>query len=158
MENTWIIIALLVVVGTALIAIDFYLPGFVLGSVGIVLMLTALVLCYNTSHLGWTVSLLLVEIGIGGVAAFVSIKMFPNTAVGRRMILSHEQRAMRASSEPAGDLVGCEGVAQTLLRPSGTAILNGKRFDVVAESDVIDRGSRIKVVAVDRTRIIVQKI
>jgi membrane-bound serine protease (ClpP class) len=74
------------------------------------------------------------------------------------MILSHEQTDMHAGTTQAPDLVGREGVAQTLLRPSGMALLDGKRLDVVAESDMIERGSAIKVVAIDGTRVVVRKI
>ena len=37
----WMAIIILTVAGMALIAVDFYLPGFVLGSIGVVLMLVA---------------------------------------------------------------------------------------------------------------------
>jgi membrane-bound ClpP family serine protease len=148
----------LIVIGLAFIAVDFYLPGFVLGSIGIVLMLAAVALCFNQYGLSWAAVLFLVEALLGLGVGYAAIKFLPQTAAGRKMILSHEQKDMRAGTTHTPELLGREGVAQTLLRPSGMALLDGKRLDVVAESGMIERGSTIKVVAVEGTRIIVQKI
>lgn len=157
MDPIWMMVGL-IAVGLVLIGVDFYLPGFVLGSIGIVLMLAALVLCYRHYGVSWAAGLFLFEAITGGVTAYVSVKFVPHTATGRKMILSLDQTAQRASNAPASELVGREGVAQTLLRPSGMAVLDGKRLDVVAESGIIERGSPIKVVAVDGTRIVVRKV
>jgi membrane-bound serine protease (ClpP class) len=48
-------------------------------------------------------------------------------------------------------------VAQTVLRPSGVALVDGKRLDVQAESGMIAAGSAIKVVSVQDNNIIVRK-
>ena len=157
MSVMWIMIGL-TVIGLLLIAVDFYLPGFVLGSIGIVLMLLAVALCYGTYGLNWAAAAFLGEAALGLGIGYAAIRFLPQTAAGKKMILSHQQTDMRAGSAPAPDLVGREGVAQTLLRPSGMALLDGKRLDVVAESGVIERGSAIKVVAVEGTRIVVRKI
>jgi len=45
-----------------------------------------------------------------------------------------------------------------VLRPSGMAVIDGKRLDVVAESGMIAAGSAIKVIAVEGTRVIVRKL
>ena len=157
MNVIWLMIAL-IVIGLVLIAVDFYLPGFVLGSIGIVLMLVAVWLCYQHYGLNWACVVFLGEAALGIGVGLAVIKYAPQTAAGQKMILSHEQTAMRAGTEQSPGLVGVEGVAQTLLRPSGMALLGGKRLDVVAESGMIESGSAIKVVAIEGTRIIVQKL
>ena len=157
MDTIWMMIGL-TAIGLILIAVDFYLPGFVLGSIGILMMLGAVVLCYRTYGLNWALGAFLGELALGGATAYVAIKYGSQTAAGRKMILSHDQTAQRASAVPDSGLVGREGVAQTVLRPSGMALLDGKRLDVVAESGVIGPGSAVKVVAVEGTRIVVQKL
>jgi membrane-bound serine protease (ClpP class) len=157
MTVEWLMVGL-IAIGLVLIAVDFYLPGFVLGSIGIVLMLVAVGLCYQNFGVNWACVLFLGEAAAGTGLAYAVIKFVPQTAAGRRMILSHEQTAMRAGSTPSPELVGREGVAQTLLRPSGMAMLDGKRLDVVAESGMIERGSAIKVITVEGTRIVVRKL
>lgn len=157
MNVIWLILGL-TAVGLVLIGVDFYLPGFVLGSIGIVLMLWSVGLCYQHFGLNWACVAFIGESVLGVGTGIAAIKYLPETAAGRKMILSHNQTGTHSASEPAAHLIGKQGVAQTLLRPSGMAMIEGKRLDVIAESGVIEIGSAIKVVAVEGTRIIVRKL
>ena len=74
------------------------------------------------------------------------------------MILSETQTGERAQSSQANNWIGREGVAHTPLRPAGAALVDGKRLDVVAESDMIEAGSRIKIIAVNDNRLVVRKL
>ena len=152
------LIAALTVVGLLLIAVDFYIPGFVLGTCGVGLMIVATVIFGMQHELTGTLLLACAEILLGGAAAWASIKYFPRTQLGRRLFLQATLEGAQASPNASAQLVGREGVAQTILRPAGAALLDGKRLDVVAESGMIERDSRIKVVAVDGNRIVVRKI
>ncbi len=72
------------------------------------------------------------------------------------MVLGASQTNQRASHPHPSALLGHQGIAHTVLRPSGTAIIEGNRLDVVAESGMIEKGSAITVVAIEGTRIIVR--
>jgi membrane-bound ClpP family serine protease len=144
------------VAGLVLIAVDFYLPGFVLGTCGIGLMIGATVICGMHHSLNTTLVLAGTEIVAGFAAAWLSIKYFPQTKYGQKMILHHTLEGAQASRNASAELVGKTGVAQTVLRPSGMAMIDGKRLDVVAESGMIVAGSNIRVVAVDGPRIVVR--
>ena len=157
MNTIWIVTAL-TVIALLLIAVDFYLPGFVLGSIGIVLMLIAVALVYRDYGLNWAAATFLGESALGVVTGIVIIRTVPQTAAGRRMILFHDQTGQRTAAAPASGLVGKQGTAQSLLRPSGLALFDGQRLDVVAESGLIESGSAIKVIAVEGARIIVRKV
>lgn len=157
METIWIIF-LLTVVALFLIAVDFFLPGFVLGSIGILLMLTAVGIEFYHGGLTRAAGVFVLEVVLGLAAAYITIRYGPQTAAAKRMILSHEQTNQTATANPATELVGVTGSAETLLRPSGIAELKGKRLDVVAESGMIEPGSTIKVVAVEGARIVVRKV
>jgi len=155
----WTAILILTVMGLILIAIDFYLPNFVLGSIGAVLMLTATTLYYDGSNsLDQTIIFFLVEVALGIGAGYMSIKYFPKTPTGKKMILAEAQIGVRAQSRHASDWVGRSGVAQTVLRPAGAALIDGKRLDVLAESGMIESGSPITVVAVQDNRLVVRKL
>jgi membrane-bound serine protease (ClpP class) len=158
MEADWLVIAILLAVAVLLIALDFYLPGFILGSIGIVLMVIALVICYRDFGLVATCGLLIGEVIIGCGAGYVTIKYGPRTATGKKMILAHDQANQRATAEPSAQLLGREGVAHTVLRPAGVATIDGRRLDVVAEGAMIERGSAVRVSQVDGARIVVRKI
>ena len=56
------------------------------------------------------------------------------------------------------DLLHQTGIAFTQLRPSGTALIGDRRVDVVSEGGLIEKGTPIKVVAIEGTRIVVRKI
>lgn len=150
-------IGLLVVIGLVLIGIEFYMPGFVLATVGIILLLTADYVCLGSFGLNWAAGLFLAEVVLAVLTGVLVIKTLPQTAAGKRMILAHEQHNT-ASGAPTPILVGATGVAQTTLRPAGMAEIAGKRLDVVAESDMIARGSSIQVIAVEGNRIVVRKV
>lgn len=51
-----------------------------------------------------------------------------------------------------------QGIALSQLRPAGTADFSGERLDVVTEGAFVTSGSRIKVIAVEGTRVIVRQV
>lgn len=152
------LILALAAIGAILIAVDFFLPGFVLAAIGVLFMVVATVLCGLNHSLTTTLALFCAEILIAGLAGWLSIKYFPRSKVGQRMILHETLQAAHATPGASTELVGHEGVAQTVLRPAGIGQIDGKRLDVVAESDMIERGSPIKVVAVEGSRIVVRRL
>ena len=157
MESTYI--AILIVLALILIGVDFYLPGFVLGTIGVILMLFALGICFNARGLNAALILFLIEVALGIGMGYVSIKFFPKTVAGKRMILGETQTGVQAQApRHQQEWIGREGVAQTVLRPAGMALIEGKRLDVEAESGMIESGSPIKVVAVHENRLVVKKL
>ena len=50
------------------------------------------------------------------------------------------------------------GTAMTSLRPSGMAMINEERVDVVTEGQMIERGTPVKVVAIEGMRVIVRTL
>ena len=103
----WMAIIILTVAGMALIAVDFYLPGFVLGSIGVVLMLVATSVCYSdTESLNKTIVLFCVEVALGIGAGYASIKYFPKTAAGKKMILACGSGIDRRPTARRGGRIG----------------------------------------------------
>jgi membrane-bound serine protease (ClpP class) len=155
----WTAIVLLTVVGLVFIAVEFYLPSLVLGSIGAVLMLFATVIYYgSTGSRDQTIIMFCVEVVLGVGVGYTSIKYFPRTALGRKMILAKMEMGTSAPAEQVKDWIGREGVAQTVLRPAGMALVGGNRIDVEAESGMIESGSPIKIVAVHKNRLVVTKL
>ena len=62
------------------------------------------------------------------------------------------------SSETPKIKTGDSGVAKTYLRPSGKADINDDLFDVVSESEFIEKGTSIVVSSIKGNRIIVSRI
>lgn len=87
------------------------------------------------------------------------VRVLPRTPLGKRLFL---QRARKAGGEAAPEaekyesLIGAEGVAATLLRPSGAVRIDGQRIIAVAEQGVIQKGTPIRVVRAAGTNVIVR--
>ena len=60
------------------------------------------------------------------------------------------------SSDDYTSYLGQFGTAVTLLRPSGTAEIDGVRLSVVTEGEFIAPGTPVQVVAVQGSRIVVR--
>lgn len=145
-------------VAVALIAVDFYLPGFVLATIGIVLMFIAVGIAWYVYGITLALWIFIGEAFLGVAAGYFSIKLVPQTAFGKRMFLHETQAGVRAQTTVAPQLIGRSGVAKTVLRPAGVAEVDGKRLDVVAESGMIASGEPITVIAVQENRIVVRKV
>ncbi|HEY8901705.1 MAG TPA: NfeD family protein [Chthoniobacterales bacterium] len=150
------IILLLAGVGFTLMLTEMFLPGGVLGILGGLALIGAAVVGYvNFGMAGGT--LILVALGMLTLAGFCTwMKVFPRTAVGRRLTLASSLSSGDTMPESDG-LAGLEGVAATTLRPAGKALIAGRRIDVVAEADFIEAGTPIVVIAVEGARVVVRK-
>lgn len=62
------------------------------------------------------------------------------------------------SNKDFDDMIGKEGIATTILRPSGSADFDGVKLDVVADGQFIPKGAKVKIVKVEGFRILVGEI
>jgi membrane-bound serine protease (ClpP class) len=94
-------------------------------------------------------------------AAFVmAFKLLPRTSMGREMLLSPPKPGLPKTAESAptsnSQLHGATGRAVTMLRPSGTAEIDGRRISVVTNGEMLPEGTAIKVVHVEGNRVVVE--
>ena len=86
----------------------------------------------------------LIIVGIKALKHFFSVKV--------------TEKEFSAAQLHLKDLVGQEGVAITQLRPSGTARFGKQKVDVVAEGELIERDTRVKIVEVESNRVVVRAV
>lgn len=60
------------------------------------------------------------------------------------------------STPDLSGLVGREGTAATVLRPSGKVSIDGKLYDAISESEFIERGEKVKVERFENAQLYVQ--
>jgi hypothetical protein len=89
---------------------------------------------------------------------FLMSRYVPRSRLARSMFLRTEQSGYHSTSEDLTPLLGKEGVALTLLRPSGKALIDGRRIDVVTEGALVEKGSPVRVMDVEGARVVVRKI
>jgi len=82
----------------------------------------------------------------------------PESRFAKATILSSQQRIEDGYSAPSREAdvpVGARGKAVSGLRPSGIAVINGARVQVVTNGDFIPQGADIQVAAVQGARVVV---
>ncbi len=90
----------------------------------------------------------------GATLAFLS-RYLPRSRLGRALVLKDAVGAP-AGAETAS-LIGRAGVADTALRPTGKALIDGRRLDVVSDGDFIEQGVAVQVVEIAGPRVVVRK-
>jgi membrane-bound serine protease (ClpP class) len=144
----------LVVFGVLLLLTEILLPGGVSGAMGGICLIAAIILGFTHSvMLG--VYLMLGSMLFSGVMLFLFIKYMPGSAVGKQLFLQESAKDWDGFDTNNLNLVGKRGVACTMLRPSGMAMINDERVDVVTEGDVIHKDQAVEVVEVEGNRIVV---
>ncbi len=157
----WVYIALLGI-GFIAIFIELFVPAAgVIGAAGIICMIVATVLAYI--HHGTRAGTALLTAFLLGTpfVIWVGLKAFPKTFVGRKLILKESQTRdvgyTSYTSERYEGLVGKEGIAVTMLRPSGMVRIEDSKYSVVTRGELIDKGDPVEVIKVEGSRIVVRR-
>lgn len=147
----------LTLLGLVLVLAEMFLPGLILGLVGAALLVAAMVVGYV--EYGWMEgSMILAGIALVSAVMFLLwMKYFQKTSVGRGLTLG-KQLPSGADLPSTSGLIGKSGVTTTDLRPSGRAVIDGERYDVLADTGFIYQGETVSVVLIEGTRIVVRKI
>lgn len=148
------------VIGVVLLALEvFVIPGFgVAGILGIILVLCGLsfsmlsndFLDFKISKPGLLMNSFLIVIGsmvLSVVLMVIFGKNLLQSSAFKRLVLEDEQRADTGytSSVPKVNLLNKNGIARTVLRPSGKIEIDGVWYDAVALDGFIDMGESVYV-------------
>ena len=156
----WEIIAFFV--GIALIAVEiFVFPGFgVAGVSGIVLTVGSLFLimlnndAFDFEFVPMSDILYALAAAMGGtlggmILLLVGGSKLPQTRFFSRIALTDTQNSSEGyvSFHYTETLVGKKGTAETVLRPSGKVMIDGKLFDASTRGDYIQKGQTVEVIS-----------
>ena len=150
------LIIVLFLVGFSLVAAEVFLPGLILGTIGLLCLVASVVVVF--AQYGTSAGLLAAFLvgGLSFVGFIVWLNLFPRTFIGRRLMLRTSQPAdLTAAAHQT--MIGATGEALTPLSPSGTAQINGKRVDVTAVGDFLESGEQLVVIAADGLRVAVRR-
>jgi membrane-bound serine protease (ClpP class) len=149
------LVVTLLVVGAILLLLETILPGMIAGIIGGCCLIAGVILGYMEfgAQTGTWILCLSVAGVIGGFCVWV--RVFPTSRYGRAFISKGVTGEIRTERP---ELLHQTGTAFTQLRPSGTALINGQRVDVVTEGSLIEKGTRIKVVGTEGLRVVVRAI
>lgn len=148
------LILTLLVLGAILLFLEVLLPGMIAGIIGFVCLMAAVILGYR--DYGPQTGSVILGVVLAGlvIGGWGWLKFFPESRIAKRFI-SQGSTGELGVAKP--ELLNGTGVALSQLRPSGIATINGQRVDVVTEGGLIERGTAIKVVAVEGARVVVRE-
>jgi membrane-bound ClpP family serine protease len=153
-QALWAIV--LLAVALLLVFAEVLVPsGGVLGFLAAICLIGGVVLMFRVDTTLGLVSAIIAVIALPFVLGF-AMKIWPNTPIGRRLILQSTQRDANPDSDAApdtDDLVGAAGKSLTELRPVGTCLINGRRLDCLADAGVIEPDQPVRVISVDGMQI-----
>ncbi|MFC5532123.1 NfeD family protein [Cohnella yongneupensis] len=149
----------LFIIGICLLVSEIFIPSFgILGILGIAGIVTGIAMgAHDTGDS-------LRALGIAALAALVIIAVFVyifrKRGVWNRFILREALTTEQGfvPNQPRASWLGQEGVTLSELRPSGIAEINDVRVDVVTGGEFVERGTTVRVVSADGTRIVVQEV
>ncbi len=155
--NPTLIFLLLTLAAFSLMALEVFLPGGVIGSIGGICLLVACVFALKAfgPATGIVVSLMLILLTLG--AFFFWLVKLPDSRFGKHFSLQNDLSTSKSAPDETS-LLGKKGVAETDLRPSGYARIDGKRHDVVSNRGYIGKDAPIEVVEVHGMRVVVREI
>ncbi len=146
------------VIGTALLALECFIPGVgIPGIAGAIFNLIGIFML--TTYIGWYVIFIILAI-IVIVIACVCFFAKAATKGKNPLILSQktDKESGFSANEDNSSLLNKEGEAVTRLRPSGIALIDSKRVDVVTDGEFLEAGAKVVVADIQGRRIIVKKI
>jgi len=150
---------ILFVLGIILIAAEFFLAGGIAGLLGTVAVIGSIIMAGgNLLHMAISI---VIALFLSILAIIIMLKVF-----GKRMNIFKKLILTDSTNTESGyvsnvnrlELIGREGVTITPLRPSGTVKVDDERLDVVAEGSFIENNTKVKVVKVEGSRIVVREI
>ncbi|WP_431798785.1 NfeD family protein [Halobacillus andaensis] len=150
---------ILLILGIGLIVAEFFVSSGILGIAGVAAIVTSLML--SSADMGQ----MAMSIGVALLVTIaVSIILFKTIGLEKgffkRVILSDATSAERGyvSSVTRLELIGLEGKSITPLRPSGTALFDNERLDVVTEGSFIGADQTVVIVKTEGSRIVVRAL
>jgi membrane-bound ClpP family serine protease len=156
------LIIILLIAGILLAFLETILPsGGLLGFLATCALLGSVILGFMQSSFVGLAVLIIVFIAVPFLV-FVGLKTLPKTPFGRQMILNetslnNKQNAgtSQVQQEDFEFLAGKVGKTITELRPSGIAEIDGKRYSVISEGEMIEPSVDIIVKNIEGNNIIV---
>jgi membrane-bound serine protease (ClpP class) len=173
--ETFVLAMLLFLLGLVLVGLEiFVLPGFgAPGIMGILCMLSGLALVTlerlpssadEWGGLAVRGSTYLFAMMGAFALAFLIAKFLPKVPYANRLILAAPSEAPGAGepllpgASAAAEMLGAIGTTNTALRPAGVVRIRDEFVDVVSDGGFIAAGTRVQVIAVEGTRIVVKEV
>ena len=151
-------VLLCIIVGTALVVFETFIPGFgVPGITGCLLLGAGVALTWINHGMQWGLIILLCSLVLCAVSISVSLHSAAKGKLSKsRLILRNDENAGK-EAEDMSAFLGREGRTLTVLRPAGMAEFDGVKLSVVSDGEFIPKDTRVTVFRTEGTRIVVKE-
>ena len=154
-----IFVLLLFIGGLSLIGLEMFVPGGIVGTVGIITVVYAIIYVNKSTY--YIAFILVVSLIFAVILYYVNRNVLHKKLMFLDRLVLNDSISTKdgyVASESRVELVGKKLKAYTDLRPAGVAILGNEKLDVVTDGDFIEKGNEIEIVCVEGMRIVVKKI
>jgi membrane-bound serine protease (ClpP class) len=139
-------IALLAIVGLALIYTEFFLPGGVLAVIGGIALFISAMLCFSrTSSPLWGMTYFILLVAATVCVCRLALWKIRRSKVKDRFYLEKDQEGFVAASFDSG-LIGKKGNVLTELKPAGHILVEGVQYQALSEVGFLSKGEPVEVV------------
>lgn len=151
---------ILVLVGMILIVVEMIIPGFGAAGISGGIAVIAGLIIGSDSITGAMFSLLIIVVLLAVIAAIIFRSALKGRLSRSPVVLNTaiEAESTSLSGAEMKKLIGRRGRTVTALRPSGIAVIEGKRMDVCSEAEFIDSGAEIVVESTDGMKVLVKRV
>lgn len=151
---------ILLIAGIILVGIEIFLPGIGLpGIAGAICLVLGVIFGANSPAMA--VVLIICIIVILCLLLFVAMRSAARGRLSKTPLVLQTSTSTEEGFSSVDDesaLIGAQGVAASVLRPSGIAEIGGMRYDVVTDGEFIKSGESVRVVSVEGRRIVVAQV
>lgn len=141
------VIVLLYAAGIAMLLLEVTIPGGVVGAIGGLMVVVSIYMAFDghPPALGYgLIGIAVVVIPIG-VALLLRFTMLLDS--------QRPEDGYVAGDDSLRELIGMSGTAMTKLRPSGSALIAGRKVDVVTQGQMVDKDGAVVVTKVEGQRV-----
>lgn len=146
--------------GIVLMVIEAFMPGFGLpGISGIVMEVVAITLTWMHHGPVAALGLTVIVLALIAIAISASLRSATRGKISRSKLILHQRESNEEGYRAQEDMkvfLGREGTATTVLRPTGMATFDGVKLNVVSEGVFVPANSRVRIVRVEGSRIVVE--
>ena len=154
-----IFMLLIFIGGIALIGLEMFIPGGIVGAVGVITLVYAIIYVNKSTY--YIAFILVISLILAVILYYVNRNVFHKKLMFLDRLVLNDSISTEdgyVASESRLELLGQKLIAYTDLRPAGVAILENEKLDVVTDGDFIEKGNKIEVIRVEGMRIVVKKI
>ncbi|WP_213105664.1 NfeD family protein [Candidatus Protochlamydia amoebophila] len=150
--------SLFLLCGLALIFIEFYIPGAIMGVLGSIFLIASIIVFTSQTNSIWA-TIFYIFFTFSCVVLLIRFTLWRivHTSQGYSIYLKKDQKGFQAS-EYDRNAIGKLGIVLTDLKPGGYILIDGKQHQAISLTGYISKGEEVVVVSGQEESLIVKNL